>query len=179
MISPFLIVTLMISYQFWNRVSFFCAIFVPFCYHCTIFSNLSSVFGWPFPHKIPLPRCRLVPWFAARALFMCASRCSAPRMRSSTAAWWTSNCRRKPSLDRCTWRPIDAKGEERGLRGEAELQATHWNTHTHTHNNTHVYIYIYIYTLGSQTRKKRRVSGKTRGFWQKPEVFQTSTKIRG
>ena len=32
-------------------------------------------------------------------------------------------------------------------------------------------------TLGTQTRKKRRVSGKTRGFWQKPQVFQTSTKI--
>ena len=33
--------------------------------------------------------------------------------------------------------------------------------------------------IGTQTRKKGRVSGKTRGFWQKAEVFQTSTKIRG
>jgi hypothetical protein len=37
----------------------------------------------------------------------------------------------------------------------------------------------YTYTLRTQTRKKRRVSGKTRGFWQKPDVFQTSTKMRG
>jgi hypothetical protein len=40
-------------------------------------------------------------------------------------------------------------------------------------------MYIYIYALGTQSRKKRRVSGKTWGFWQKPKVFQTNTKIRG
>ena len=45
--------------------------------------------------------------------------------------------------------------------------------------HTCIHTQTYIYTLGTQTRKKRRVSGKTRGFWQKPEVFQTSTKIRG
>jgi hypothetical protein len=39
--------------------------------------------------------------------------------------------------------------------------------------------YVYIYALGTQSRKKRRVSGKTWGFWQKPKVFQTNTKIRG
>ena len=38
-------------------------------------------------------------------------------------------------------------------------------------------LYIYIHTLETQTRKTRRVNGKTRRFWQKPEVFQTNTKI--
>ena len=42
---------------------------------------------------------------------------------------------------------------------------------TYTINN---YGHTHTYILGTQTRKKSMVSGKTRGFWQKPEVFQIS-----